>query len=182
VPGARAIIVAKHPLTPSGQRGRRRGDVHGTMAAVHAAAGCRTLPAAPAAAPRDIGTPNSIILACRAEEVRAKFEKYGPIRDVYLPKDYCECAAQLAAPSPWLPHHAAAPGGTGGQEPSPALCCAHYSCGSARVKHAPLHKQPQAPNLVAPQMALPAEVAAWCRGLRCPSCFANQSASTRVRA
>jgi hypothetical protein len=30
---------------------------------------------------------------CRAEEVRAKFEKYGPIRDVYLPKDFCERAA-----------------------------------------------------------------------------------------
>ena len=25
-----------------------------------------------------------------AEEVRAKFERYGPIRDVYLPKDFCE--------------------------------------------------------------------------------------------
>ncbi|EFN54489.1 hypothetical protein CHLNCDRAFT_17896, partial [Chlorella variabilis] len=24
----------------------------------------------------------------RAEEVRGKFERYGPIRDVYLPKDY----------------------------------------------------------------------------------------------
>lgn len=27
---------------------------------------------------------------CRAEEVRAKFERYGTVRDVYLPKDYCE--------------------------------------------------------------------------------------------
>ena len=28
--------------------------------------------------------------ACSAEEIRAKFERYGPIRDVYLPKDFCE--------------------------------------------------------------------------------------------
>jgi hypothetical protein len=36
-------------------------------------------------------------MGCRAEDVRAKFERYGPIRDVYLPKDYCECIAASAA-------------------------------------------------------------------------------------
>jgi RNA recognition motif-containing protein len=25
---------------------------------------------------------------CRSEEVREKFERYGEIRDIYLPKDY----------------------------------------------------------------------------------------------
>ncbi len=41
-------------------------------------AACRRCPARPQLFP------------CRAEEVRAKFERYGAIRDVYLPKDYCE--------------------------------------------------------------------------------------------
>ena len=34
--------------------------------------------------------PSPAPVCCSAEEVRAKFERYGPIRDVYLPKDFCE--------------------------------------------------------------------------------------------
>ena len=62
---------APMPLFPAAAA-RRRCRLH---------APCSPLPTAhPSPAP----------VCCSAEEVRAKFERYGPIRDIYLPKDFCE--------------------------------------------------------------------------------------------
>jgi hypothetical protein len=57
--------------------------------------GCREgaslRPPLPATALRSHPCPSySLLLTCRGDEVKAKFERYGPIRDVYLPKDFCE--------------------------------------------------------------------------------------------
>lgn len=40
--------------------------------------------------PTHSSSPARLHHPCSAEEVRAKFERYGPIRDIYLPKDFCE--------------------------------------------------------------------------------------------
>ncbi len=49
-------------------------------------------PLVAAAAPCRLLTPclGHSLASRSAEEVRAKFERYGPIRDIYLPKDFCE--------------------------------------------------------------------------------------------
>ena len=55
-----------------------------------AAAGALRTQAAAAAAAAACTDARSARPSCSAEEVRERFEKYGPIRDVYLPKDFCE--------------------------------------------------------------------------------------------
>ena len=81
-PSARSVTKGARRLAHGAARQPRRGSC----------------PAPPLPPPRRRPGPTRPLSApflhgCRAEEVRGKFERYGPIRDVYLPKDYCEPAA-----------------------------------------------------------------------------------------
>mgnify|MGYP001810525211 CR=1 FL=1 len=81
-----ASTLPAFPWRPRAPRGMRGNTMQSAAARCeHASRTSEAPPPPPPAA--DTSLPVS---RCSMDDVRAKFEKYGAIRDVYLPKDFCE--------------------------------------------------------------------------------------------
>jgi len=105
--------------------------------ASHGGGGAGGRPTPPCCQNRCADGAGNLAPLCRADEVRAKFERYGAIRDVYLPKDFCEPRCCLLCSSPVAPWA----GGCG------RLCCPPRCCMCGLAASSPTYQLSLLPRL-----------------------------------